>query len=206
MINILIVDDHPIVVEGLRKLFSEPAQKFNSAIAYSVAECVKALKVFTPDIVLLDINLPDGSGIDLCKKILTCHSKTKILALSSFGDRSFVSKMLENGASGYLLKDSTEEEILHAVEEVLNGKTYLGFDISNPPDTAKNVSELPPLTRRETEVLKLITDGLTNPEIADRLFISVQTVDSHRKNLLKKFKAKNRAELTKIAFNNGLLS
>jgi DNA-binding NarL/FixJ family response regulator len=206
MINVLIVDDHPVVVEGLRKLFSESDKKFSCAIAYSVAECIKALKVFTPDIVLLDINLPDGSGIDLCKKILLDHSNTKVLALSSFGDRSFVSRMLENGASGYLLKHSTEEEILQAVSEVLDGKSYLGFDISNPPGNIKNTSELPLLTRRETEVLKLIADGLTNPDIAEKLLISVQTVDSHRKNLLKKFKAKNRAELTKIAFSKGLLS
>jgi DNA-binding NarL/FixJ family response regulator len=205
MINVLIIDDHPVVVEGLRKLFSEPDKKFSCAIAYSVAECIKALTVFTPDIVLLDINLPDGSGIDLCKKILLSNSKTKVLALSSFGERSFVSRMLENGASGYLLKSSSEDEILQAVSEVLNGKLYLGFDISNPSDDIKKSSELM-LTRRETEVLKLIADGLTNSEIADKLFISVQTVDSHRKNLLKKFKAKNRAELTKIAFSKGLLS
>jgi len=204
MINVLIVDDHPVVVEGLRKLFSESDKKFSCAIAYSVAECIKAFTVFTPDIVLLDVNLPDGSGIDLCKKILSGNSKTKVLALSSFGERSFVSRMLENGASGYLMKSSTEDEILLAISEVLNGKTYLGFDIANPSDDIKKSSELM-LTRRETEVLQLIADGLTNPEIADKLFISVQTVDSHRKNLLKKFKAKNRAELTKIAFSKGLL-
>lgn len=205
MINVLIVDDHPVVVEGLRKLFGESDRKFNCAFAYSVAECLKALTVFNPDIILLDINLPDGSGIDLCPKIRAQFPNVKIMALSSFGDRSFVTRMLENGANGYLLKHATEEEILKAVDEILNGKTYLGEDVANPPETKEN-PDLPLLTRREKEVLKLISDGLTNPEIADKLFISVQTVDSHRKNLLKKFKAKNRAELTKIAFNQGLLN
>jgi DNA-binding NarL/FixJ family response regulator len=206
MTNLLIVDDHPVVVEGLRKLFCESDQKFNCAVAYSASECINVLKIFTPDIVLLDINLPDGSGIDLCKKILEEYSHTKILALSSFGDRSFVSRMLENGARGYLLKSSSEEEILHAIDEVLNEKIYLGLDISDPPKNINVSSEIPQLTRRENEVLKLIADGLTNNEIAVKLFISVQTVDSHRKNLLKKLKAKNRAELTKIAFSKGLIS
>jgi DNA-binding NarL/FixJ family response regulator len=204
MINVLIVDDHPVVVEGLRKLFCESDKNFSCAIAYSVAETIKALKVFTPDIILLDINLPDGNGIDLCKNILSEYPKTKILALSSFADRSFISRMLENGANGYLLKNSTEEEIFEAVNEVLAGKTHMGSDVSEIMNK-KNSSDSFKLTRREIEVLKLIAEGLTNQEIADKLFISFQTVDSHRKNLFKKLDARNRASLINIAMQNGLI-
>lgn len=203
MINVLIVDDHPVVVEGLRKLFCEAEKKFSCAIAYSVAECNKALKVFTPDIILLDINLPDGSGIDLCSKIRSSLPNTKILALSSFNDRSFISRMLANGANGYLLKSSSEEEIFEAVNEVLAGQTHLGPDVSEIMSNTNNNGIK--LTRREIEVLKLIAEGLTNVEIADKLFISFQTVDSHRKNLFKKLDAKNRASLINIAIHKGYI-
>jgi DNA-binding NarL/FixJ family response regulator len=205
MINVLIVDDHPVVVEGLRKLFCESEKKFSCAIAYSIAECHKALKVFTPDIILLDINLPDGSGIDLCSKIRLSHPNTKILALSSFSDRSFISRMLANGANGYLLKSSSEEEIFEAVNEVLAGQTHIGSDVSEIINNTNNAADSIKLTRREIEVLKLIAEGLTNVEIADKLFISFQTVDSHRKNLFKKLDAKNRASLINIAIHKGYI-
>jgi DNA-binding NarL/FixJ family response regulator len=205
MINVLIVDDHPVVVEGLRKLFCESDKNFSCAIAYSVAETIKALKVFSPDIILLDINLPDGSGIDLCKKILLEQPNMKILALSSFADRSFISRMLENGANGYLLKSSSEEEIFEAVNAILDGKSHIGADVSEIMSNAKNTTDAFRLTRREIEVLKLIAEGLTNQEIADKLFISFQTVDSHRKNLFKKLDARKRASLINIAIHHGLI-
>lgn len=205
MTQVLIVDDHPVVVEGLQKLFCQTGKNFSCAIAYSVNECVKALKVFTPDIVLLDINLPDGNGIDLCKTILQQHPATKILALSSFGERSYISRMMENGAKGYLLKNSSEEEILQAVTEVMEGKTFLGFEVADILKNSGFSHDKPMLTRRESEVLKLIADGFTNQEIADKLFISSQTVDSHRKNLLMKLNARNTAALVKIAISQGLL-
>jgi DNA-binding NarL/FixJ family response regulator len=205
MIQVLIIDDHPVVVEGLQKLFCQKGKKYSSTIAFSVADCLKVLKVFIPDIVLLDINLPDGNGIDLCKTILQLCPNAKIIALSSFSECSYISRMMNNGAKGYLLKNSTEEEIFEAIDEVLAGKVYLGFEVS---DILKNVhqnQEHPILTRRETEVLKLIADGFTNPEIAEKLFISSQTVDSHRKNLLMKLDARNTAALVKIGITQGLI-
>jgi DNA-binding NarL/FixJ family response regulator len=205
MIQVLIVDDHPVVVEGLQKLFCQTGKHYSCAIAYSVAECHKALKVFVPDIVLLDINLPDGNGIDLCKTILQMCPNTKILALSSFGERSYISRMMESGAKGYLLKNSSEEEILQAVQEVMEGKTYLGFEVADILKNTSSNGEKPLLTRRETEVLIYIADGFTNQEIADKLFISSQTVDSHRKNLLMKLNARNTAALVKIAISQGFI-
>lgn len=205
MINVLIVDDHPVVVEGLRKLFCQPESKYSCALAYSALECERALTVFTPDIVLLDINLPDGSGIDLCKTILSKVPHSKIIALSSFNDRSYILRMLENGAMGYILKNSSEDEIMLAVNDVLSGKKHLGFEVSEIVKNNISDHQPPLLTRRETEVLKLIADGNTNQEIADRMFISPLTVDSHRKNLLMKMEARNTAALIKIAINKGLI-
>jgi DNA-binding NarL/FixJ family response regulator len=205
MTQVLIVDDHPVVVEGLQKLFCQFGKNYNCAIAYSVADCMKAIKVFIPDIVLLDINLPDGNGIDLCKTILQICPKAKILALSSFNERSYISRMMENGAKGYLLKNSSEEEILQAVSEVMEDKTYLGFEVTDILKNSHHNGDKPILTRRETEVLKHIADGFTNQEIADKLFISSQTVDSHRKNLLMKLNARNTAALVKIAISQGFI-
>lgn len=205
MINVLIVDDHPVVVEGLRKLFCESGTKYSCALAYSVQECEKALKVFTPDIVLLDINLPDGSGIDLCKNILSKVPHCRVLGLSSFNDRSYITRMLENGAMGYILKNSSEEEIMLAIADMLAGRKHLGFEVAEIINNNGAAHHPPLLTRRETEVLKLIADGLTNQEIADNMFISPLTVDSHRKNLLMKLEARNTAALIKIAINKGLI-
>ena len=204
MINVLIVDDHPLVVDGLRRLFYKAGNEYSCFVAFSANDCIRALEVITPDIVLLDIKLPDGSGIDLCKTILIKHRNSKILVLSSFNDRSFIKHMLENGAMGYILKNSSEEEIMEAVTDVLAGKKHLGFEIAEIiRHTGNAKSSL--ITRRETEVLKLIADGYTNQEIADKIFLSPLTVYSHRKNLLLKLDAKNTASLIKIAINKGLI-
>jgi DNA-binding NarL/FixJ family response regulator len=204
MTNVLIVDDHPVVVEGLRKVFCESEGVFSCAIAFTVSECKNALKVFTPDVVMLDINLPDGSGLDLCKEIHNAFPECKILAISSFSERSYIVRMLENGAHGYLLKNSSEDEIIQAVNDVLNGKTHFSYEISDILNKSKNQEPIL-VTRREHEVLQFIADGLTNQEIADKMFISPLTVDSHRKNLLLKLDAKNTAALVKKGIIMGLI-
>jgi DNA-binding NarL/FixJ family response regulator len=202
--EILIVDDHPVVVEGMRKLLSDSGIARNCLVAQSIKECLHILEHFSPELIFLDINLPDGSGIDLCLVINKKHPKIRILALSSFNDRSYITRMMGNGAMGYLLKNSSEEEILIAIKEVMDGKKHLGFDVSEilKKDVYANNTIL---TRRETEVLTLIADGFTNQEIAEKAFISTHTVDSHRKNLLLKLSAKNTAELIKIAICSKLI-
>jgi DNA-binding NarL/FixJ family response regulator len=204
MTNVLIVDDHPVVVEGLRKIFCESEGLFSCAIAFTVCECKKALKVFIPDIVMLDINLPDGNGLDLCKEIHDTLPLCKIIAISSFSERSYIQRMLENGAQGYLLKNSSEDEIRQAVNDVLNGKNHFSYEINDILDKTKK-QEPVLVTRREHEVLQFIADGLTNQEIADKMFISPLTVDSHRKNLLLKLDAKNTAALVKKGITMGLI-
>jgi DNA-binding NarL/FixJ family response regulator len=200
MQKILIVDDHPIVVEGLKMVLTD----YECQTASSGNECLEILRTFEPDIILLDINLPDTSGIDLCKTILDKNRKIKILAISSYNQRSWVTRMMDNGANGYILKNATDEEIKTAIQEVLEGKDHFS------PEIAEIIIKKPHqeetfLTRREIEILRLIADGDTNVVIADKLCVSPLTVDSHRKNLITKLDAKNTASLIKIALSKGLI-
>jgi len=203
MANILIVEDHPVVVEGLQKLLCNQGITAKCVVAYSVKECLNILKSYTPDLILLDYNLPDGNGIELCKTILKKEPSIRILAISSYKEQSLVKRMIDSGAMGYVLKNASEDEIMEALMTVLSGKNYMNEETQNILDGINNNSSV--LTRREIEVLKYISEGFTNPEIADKLFISPLTVDSHRKNLILKLNAKNTASLIKIAFQNGYL-
>jgi DNA-binding NarL/FixJ family response regulator len=146
----------------------------------------------------MDINLPDKSGIDLCKEVKTKYPAIHIVGLSSFSQQSFIQKMLDNGASGYVLKNATREELLEAIEAVMNGKRFLSDEAALTIKKNED-SKIPVITRREKEVLTLIAEGLTNNEIGEKLFISTTTVDTHRKNLLSKFEVKNTASLIRMA-------
>jgi DNA-binding NarL/FixJ family response regulator len=201
--NILIVEDHPVVVEGLQKLLRDKDITTHCLAANTVKECLLTLKAYTPDLILLDYNLPDGNGLDLCKTIIDTKPLMKILAISSYKEQSLVKQMMENGAMGYVLKNASEDEIIEAVTTVLSGKRYLCEETQNILDGKNDNHSI--LTRRELEVLKYISDGFTNPEIAEKLYISHLTVDSHRKNLILKLDAKNTASLIKIAFQSGYL-
>ena len=171
--------------------------------ATNAASCLAFLNKQLPDVILMDINLPDINGIDLCKEVKTKYPSVFIIGLSTFNQQSFIQKMMDNGASGYLLKNATQEEITSAIETVMKGKTYLSEEASNTLRKENGTNIV--LTRREKEVLELIADGMTNAEIAQKLFVSVTTVDTHRKNLLAKFDTKNTAALIKIAVSQGYL-
>jgi len=203
MIKILIVDDHPVVAEGLRKLIQDSKIAEVIGVAGSGKACIDFLKWEKPDIIFLDINLPDASGLDLCKSIKEKNPSQKILALTTFNERSVVLKMMENGADGYILKNSESDEILEAVKEINAGNKFLAVEVEEILKK-KNEEEMI-LTRREKEVLNLIAEGLTNQEIAEKLFISPLTVDSHRKNLITKLGARNTASLVKLAVEKGLI-
>jgi DNA-binding NarL/FixJ family response regulator len=202
--DILIVEDHPVVAEGLQKLLAENGICTICPVAQTGHECLEILKNFVPEFIFMDINLPDMSGIDLCKTVLSKFPKIQIVALSSFSSRSFIENILQNGARGYLLKNSDGEEIISAINKVRQGEIFLNGEIKDILD-GKSDDNLPILTRREKEVLKLISDGLTNNEIAEKIFISPLTVDSHRKNLLLKLEAKNTAALVKIAMLHNMI-
>lgn len=202
MYSILIVDDHPLIADGLRNLLAEYKLCNNASWASSGKDCLSKLQSESFDLILLDISLPDINGIDLCMKIKTDFPDCRILALTSFGEFNWVHSMMSNGASGYLLKNAMPEEIIRGVETVMQGEKFLchEVDILMKKEEDKHIF----LTRRETEMLKLIAEGYTNPEIADKLFLGALTVKSYRKNLLFKLNAKNTAALVKMAIEQKL--
>ena len=202
-INLLIVDDHRILVEGLIKLFENSESVHVVGAAYSGKECRKFLSETQPDVILLDINLPDMSGIDLCKEIKTENPEIKIVALSSFNEYTIVRRMIENGASGYVVKNAMPEEIILSVETVANNEIFLCEEIDL---LMRNRSNNPIwLTPREKELLKYIVEGLTNHEIAEKMYLGVETINSYRKNLLIKLGAKNTAVLVRMALEEKLV-
>jgi DNA-binding NarL/FixJ family response regulator len=202
--KVFIVDDHYMVIEGIRSLLQNEVTVEWVGHASNAASCLAFLQQQLPDVILMDINLPDKNGIDLCKEVRQLYPSVFVIGLSTFNQQSFIQKMMENGASGYVIKNATQEELMEAIKMVANGKTYLS-DEAALSLRKNNTGETPVLTRREKEVLELIADGMTNNEIAAKLFISVTTVDTHRKNLLAKFDARNIASLIKSAMQMQLL-
>jgi DNA-binding NarL/FixJ family response regulator len=201
--KIFIVDDHPMVIEGFKTLLSQNESIVVVGTAINAFEAISFIAKNEVDIAFIDINLPDISGIELCKKIKTEFPSIICLALSTFNDRGYVSKMIENGASGYLLKNSSREEIYKAIGEVLIGNMY--FNVGYQKQNTSKYHEIPIITRREKEVLIQIAEGLTNQQIANKLFISITTVSSHRQNLMLKLEANNTASLIKNALKFDLI-
>lgn len=196
--RVFIVDDHYMVIEGIRSLLQNEKSIEWMGHAMNAASCLAFLKQQQPDVILMDISLPDKSGIDLCQEVKEKFPAVFIIGLSTFNQQSFIQKMMDNGASGYVLKNATQEELMEGIETVMKGKTYLSEEAGQTLRKNEN-GNTPVLTRREKEVLELIAEGMTNSEIARKLFISVTTVDTHRKNLLAKLEAKNTASLVRIA-------
>ncbi len=198
-IKLFIVDDHYMVIEGIRALLQNETDIVWLGHATNAASCMAFLQQQLPDVILMDINLPDKSGIDLCKELKSMYPSVKVLGLSTFNQQSFIEKMMSNGASGYVLKNASGQELMEGITTIVQGKEYLSFDAAIALRHIDKNSSVPVITRREKEVLELIADGFTNNEIAKQLFLSCTTVDTHRKNLLAKFEAKNIASLIKQA-------
>lgn len=206
MISVFIVDDHPVVVEGLKSVIEKLDGHQVTGVAYNAVEAVELLKKTKTDVLLLDINLPDISGIDLCKKIRKEFIDIKILGISTFSERSYISRMIQNGAHGYLIKSASKEEIAEAIESAMQGKLYMSLNMEHllqPNSVTK--SNMPDLTKREKEVLQLIAEGMTNNRIAEKLFVSPSTVDTHRKNMITKLEVSNTAALIRFAVEHGLI-
>jgi DNA-binding NarL/FixJ family response regulator len=199
----MIIDDHPMVVDGLVSSFSKYSDVEIVASAGNGAECKRALGANSPEIVLMDLRLPDVEGIDLVLDILKKFPEIKIIILTSNQQRFYIQSLIESGIKGYLLKSADFSEILAAVRTVAGGEKYFSAEVEKQFAADKEKQLL--LTKRELEVLQLIAAGLTNQEIADKLFISPLTVDSHRKNLLLKFDAKNTASMISEAVGQGYL-
>lgn len=204
-IRVFIVDDHPLVQEGIRSLLLDEKKIELCGYAMTASSCLGFFVNNTADVILMDIGLPDMSGIDLCKEIKTKYPGIMVLALSTFTQGSYISRMMENGASGYVLKNADKKELLEAIYEVNKGKTYVSFEAGLAMRKDNSASLVPLITRREKEILVLIAEGFTNVEIAEKIFVSPSTVDSHRKNLLAKLNVKNTASLVKFAMEHYLI-
>ncbi|RYG40207.1 MAG: response regulator transcription factor [Chitinophagaceae bacterium] len=195
--NILVIEDEERLAVLVKQGLEENGYKTTLAFDGLTGKYLALQNDY--DLIIMDIILPNVNGIDLCKEVKQKHPSVFILGLSTFNQQSFIEKMLSNGASGYVLKNATQQELLEAINTVVKGKQYLSFDAALAFRKHDTLSDTPVLTRREKEVLLLIAEGLTNNEIAAQLFISSATVDTHRKNLLAKFATKNTASLIRKA-------
>ena len=211
-IRILLADDHQIVREGLRALVN--AQPGMTVVGESSNGRLAAEMTSTliPDVVVMDIGMPDLNGIEAARRILSQNPQIKIIGLSMHSDRRFLSEMLKAGASAYLLKDSAFEELVTAIRAVVAGQVYLSPRIAdtvvdgylNGAGTGKQSSVFAVLTSREREVLQLVAEGLATKQIAAALHVSVKTVETHRRQIMDKLDLHSVAELTKYAIREGL--
>ena len=204
-IHILVVDDHPMVLEGMKAMLQLINFIELAGTASNAFEAIDQLKKLRVEVAIVDINLPDISGIELTAKIKKEFPAVRVLAMSTFKERSYISQMIQNGASGYLVKSASREEIEEAILCAYEGKLYLSLDINTVEINKQINTPVPVISTREKEVLQLIADGLTNPQIAAKLFISLHTVDTHRKNLLAKMGVNNTASLIKLAVKYNLV-
>jgi DNA-binding NarL/FixJ family response regulator len=212
-IKILLADDHSIMREGLRALLEKEHDMEVIGEANNGRVAVEMTRELSPHVVIMDVTMPNLNGIDATRQIKAENSGVQIVALSMHSDPRFVMRMLRIGASGYLLKDCAFEELHNAVRTVSANKTYLSSDILNilvknylQNSKEAGSSELARLSSREHEVLQLLSEGKTVKHIADHLFISVKTAETHRKRIMDKLDIRNVAELTKYAIREGLTS
>lgn len=206
-ISIVLVEDHSIFVEGLQSVLGKIAHTTVLATFSTGEEVLEYLQQQRVDIVFLDISLPGSlSGVDICRLIRRSHKTTKVIALSNHTEREIVHEMLNNGANGYLLKNASLPDLQNAIDQVMMGQCVMSEEVRNIVFASGAApKKIPRLTSREKEVLHWISEGLTTSAIAAKLFISVQTVESHRYNLLQKFEAPNAVVLVKKAMELGLM-
>jgi DNA-binding NarL/FixJ family response regulator len=198
MINVQIVDDCKLLVECLSQKINESGIANVSAVYYDLDSCRKGLTSPLPDVLLLDVELPDGSGVDFCAEILKTYPRLKIMMLTSFATFSIAKRSLNNGALGYVLKNAMSEELLAGIEMVNSGKLFLCEEI-DVLLTKKNDEEIITLTSREKEMLQHIANGEPYSIIAEKLFITETSAKTYRKRLLQKFNVNSSIELVMIA-------
>jgi len=209
MITIGITDDHHLIINGLTNVLQQDPNYSILFTAQRGAELLQQLSRQCPDVLLLDIELPDINGIDLCERILYSYPNLAIIALTSYDDMLYVKKIIRKGARGYLLKNTDIPSLFEAIQLVISGKQYIDKQIEqnilthaiNGRKTTTNIK----LTNREMEVLGLIANENSNQEIADQLFLSVRTIESHRHSINQKLNIKTTAGLVKEAILRGLI-
>jgi len=204
MINLQIVDDHKMVVDSMSKLISESNIARITGVYYDLSTCRLGLKQNLPEILLLDIGLPDGDGVEFCAELKKLYPELKIIMLTTYKEFSIAKRALQNGAHGYILKNSESEEMLAGIETVGSGELFLCEEIDLLLKE-KRYEEVVWLANREKEALKYIADGYTSKEIAHRMSIDEETVRTYRRNLLVKLNAKNTAEAVKKGYQMNLI-
>ena len=208
----MIADDHRVFREGMVSILENTGEIKVVAQAQDGKEVMEKLKQVKPELILMDISMGEAGGIETTKLVKVHYPDVKVLVLSMHSESSYIVKMLEAGASGYLLKDAGSSELINAIKAVAEGHTYFSSQVSatlvdqlvkgkKPAERKEGVQ----LTKREIEVLRLIAEEYSNSEIAEKLFISIRTVDTHRRNLLEKLGLKNTAGLVKYAIKHGIV-
>ncbi|GAB5557035.1 MAG: response regulator transcription factor [Schleiferiaceae bacterium] len=207
MIRVLLADDQQMFIDGIQSILSTVNNIEIIGVANNGLELLEKLEENQPDVILLDINMPEMDGIETCKRVKKQYPKSKILILSTYSHKSFVANLISLGADGYLLKNTGKDELVLALETVNDGENYYSSDIKDVLNENKKSDgdEISFLSKREIEVLRLIGQGNTNTQIAEKLFLSPYTVETHRKNMMHKLQLKNSAELVKYAVDRGLV-
>jgi len=212
MIKLLIADDHKVFRDGINSIIDDVEDIQVVGQAADGREVLSQLEEVQPHVILMDISMNEAGGIETTLLVRKQYPNIKILALSMHEESNYIIKMLEAGASGYLLKDAGSSEMIKAIRAVASGATYYSQEVSaalvqqmTQDKKQKESRSGIPLTKRELEVLELIAGEYTNPEIAEKLFISIRTVDTHRRNLIEKLAVKNTAGLVRYAIRKGLV-
>ena len=212
-IRILLADDHKIIRDGLRAMIDKQDGMKVIADAENGRLAVELTRELVPNVVVMDVSMPDLNGVEAARQICASNPNTKVIALSMYSDRRFVMEMLKAGASGYLLKDCAFEELIQAIKAVSDNHTYLSPGIADivvedvvlqADHTSATVFDI--LTAREREVLQLLTEGKTTKHIAAQCPVSVKTIETHRQHIMDKLGIHSVAELTKYAIREGLTS
>jgi len=207
MIKIAITDDHPLLLAGLRNILSSSEDIDVVGCYATAAEMRLALKTQAVDILLLDINLPDANGLDLLSELKALQPEMHILIISVHNEYAVINSVLSQGAKGYIQKNASVDEIKEGIYTLLKGQKYVCSQtrLVIEKKNSDELNRVPKLTRREREILVEAAQGLTTPQIAEKLFISTHTVESHRKNLIEKFQSKNLSSVIKLAIQYGLI-
>jgi DNA-binding NarL/FixJ family response regulator len=212
MISLLLADDHNIILDGITDMLHSDSQLKVVSKANNGAEVLEKLKLTSYDIVLLDINMPIMDGMRCAEEILKIYPKQKIMMLTMNEEKSIIEKMISIGVKGFLLKTTEKEELIKAIKTVHSGKEYFSADVTKlliskkETETATSLGTLTNLTEREIEIIKQIANGLSSNEIAEQLFISPRTVETHRNNIIKKLGVNNVAGVVRFAFQHQLVS